>query len=595
MTNLDICEIPLSSGWFREKVLDFLSAHGLTLDASLEELVGLYDSEERLCGCAGREGNVIKCVAISEAIRGMNATALLLSPLMNRILEEGHSNILLFTKPENENLFHSQGFHTVGKAPSAIMMETDRNALKNYLQELRQLAEGRPEPIGVIVMNVNPLTIGHEYLIRRASANAGTLVVIPLQEHSSNMFTEEARCESLRNLARELPNVVIAPSSPYAISAATFPSYFIKDASEAARTQMILELNIFATHIAPALNATIRFVGTEPHDSLTSQYNVMMKEILPRHGITVDEIDRLCDPFGQPYSASRVRQAIKEERLGDAIRMVAPAAVPALLSEGAAYALETELDLTPKPGLVDVNSKGPHPDMSLYMMKKSISVITPYFRKMADVTFFNPQPTAEELVKIGRDAEEAMLNASGGINTHRGALFSLGICVAAAARQIAKRVVLNDMNLRAEIAVIAEALPASKGIAPDSNGRKAITQYNIKGAHKNACEAYPQLFDEWLPAYTRMRKEGEGHALYKLLLLIISSLEDTNVYHRAGAEGAEFARKSAKECLDDFSMQKLESLDREFTEKNISTGGAADMLALTIFIYSLLHTTQDIN
>ncbi|MBD5217297.1 MAG: GNAT family N-acetyltransferase [Bacteroidales bacterium] len=585
----ELREIPLSSGWFRRKAADFLEARGLALDANLDTLFGLYDAEDRLCGCAGRDGNVIKCVAVDESLRGMNATSLLISPLINEILEDGESDVLVFTKPENRAIFESMGFHLVGEAPVAIMMESDPEGIASHCRRLSALTAGKPGPVGVILLNANPLTRGHEYLIRRAADSCATLVLIPLAANKNSKFSEEARTEALRRLTESIPSAILAPASPYSISAATFPSYFIKDPSEAARNQMVLELNIFTNHLAPAIGAKVRFVGTEPSDALTSQYNALMKETLPKHGITVDEIDRLCDKHGQPYSASRVRQAIDEERLGDALQMIAPEAVPALLAEAASQALLTELDLTPKPGLVDRGNSGPHKDMTPFMMEKSIRTLTPYFRRMADVTFFNPQPTAAELVAIGNEAEKDMLSVSGGVNTHRGALFSLGIAVAAAARLIAKRVLLNDMNLRAEIAVIAEALPASKGEVRESNGQEVIRKYHIKGAHKNACEAYPQLFDEWLPEYTRMRREGISHPLHRLLLLIIASLEDSNAYHRAGSEGADFAHKAARECLDNFSEENLERLDREFTQRNISAGGAADMLALTIFIYSLLN------
>lgn len=587
--NLDIRPIPLSSGWFRKKVKDFLEKSGLTLDDGLDIMLGVYDEEDNLVGCAGHQDNVIKCVAIDESLRGLNITPRLISPLIDSILNKGFRNVMLFTKPENKQMFASLGFHIVGEAPKAVMMETDPDGIAGYCRTLSSLINDVPRPIGVIIINANPLTKGHLYLINHASSKCGTLVIIPLADNKHNMFSEKDRTEIIRNSTSSFKNIIIAPSSQYTISSAVFPSYFLKSLSEAAETQMMLDLNIFSSHIANALDASIRFVGSEPKDILTLNYNTMMHNILPKKGISIDEIDRLTDTHGQPYSASRVRQAIEEQRLGDALSMVAPAAIPALLAEAAAQALRQELLLAPKPGLVDPLSNGPHSDMSVTMMLKSIEVITPYLRQFADVTYFNPQPSAASLVEIGKDGEQAMLNASHGINTHRGALFSLGIAVAAAARLIAKRVLLNDINLQAEIALIAEALPASKGIVENSNGQNVIKRFSVKGAHRNACEAYPQLFEKWLPAYRRLKDNNDPDATLKLLLLIISSLQDTNVYHRAGVEGAEFARETASSILADFSIEKVKEADEQFSKRNISTGGAADMLALTLFIYSLLN------
>lgn len=583
--------LPLSSAWFRKKTEEFLLRHGLRLDDVPEIMLGLYDCEDHLVGCAGLDINVIKYVAISEELRGMNATSTLLSPLVAEAHKAGYDNIFLFTKPENENVFRGLGFHTVGSTPKALMMETDAHGIDRYCHTISALAEGRPDPVGVVVINANPLTKGHLHLLRHAADNCATLVVIPLAENILNTFRESDRIAMIQRALDDIPNAIIAPPGPYAISSATFPSYFIKRKDEAAEIQMRLELDIFCRKLAPALRATVRFVGSENTDLLTRQYNEIMKETLPKYGISLDEIDRLTDEDGRPYSASAVRKNIREDRLRRALSISAPQAVPAVLAEGAAHALKRELELTPKPGLVDLQGNDSHPDMNVDIMRRSIDAIRPYFRKMADVTYFETQPKAAQLTEIGREAEEDMMRASGGINTHRGALFSLGITVASAARIIAKRAALNEENLRLEIAVIAEALPASKGITTDSNGRRAISEYHIKGAHACACEAYPLLFDSWLPKYRSMRENADPNADIKLLLLIISQLDDTNVYHRAGREGAEFAHNEAAALLEYFSEEGVIEMKKRFAEKNISCGGAADMFALTIFIFSLLNTT----
>ena len=114
----------------------------------------------------------------------------------------------------------------------------------------------------------------------------------------------------------------VVEGSDYQISAATFPTYFLKDLSDAAETQMRLDIDLFGRHIAPALGARVRFVGTEPSDPLTARYNALMKELLPKYGVDVVEIPRLtlagastssasrnAGPVGEPVEAPALRQA----------------------------------------------------------------------------------------------------------------------------------------------------------------------------------------------------------------------------------------------------------------------------------------------
>ena len=120
----------------------------------------------------------------------------------------------------------------------------------------------------------------------------------------------------------------------------------------------------------------------------------------------------------------------------------------------------------------------------------------------------------------------------------------------------------------------------------DTHGKKVIEKHNIKGALNSAIDGYTLLFDEWLPFYRKHR--NEEYSLIKLLLFIMTNLDDTNIYYRKGEEVVAHVKQQAQEILDDFSIDRVEKLNKEFVKENISPGGAADMLSLTLFIDSII-------
>ena len=175
-----------------------------------------------------------------------------------------------------------------------------------------------------------------------------------------------------------------------------------------------------------------------------------------------------------------------------------------------------------------------------------------------------------------------MLQATGGVNTHRGALFALGLMVIASAHLAHQSLPVTCEALSRSIAAIAS------GFQPvaDSHGGKAAQAFNAKGALLMAKGGYESLFGEWLPFYRST--DGEHRAL-KTLLHIMASLDDTNVLHRCGPEIALQVKQKAQQALEHFSVEVLQEMNRQFIEQNISPGGAADMLALTVLADSITN------
>lgn len=614
----------------RQRIEAFLKRNALRFD-DMHYYAAVTDDDGEMIAGGGLKGNVIKCVAVDDAHKGEAIANTLISHLIAHANEEGHSNVKLFTKPKNRQLFESLSFRLLAEAPEAVLMETGIGGINNMVEQLKKIKEegevckennqeckkeektnlnittpqhlnpSTPQPLttttplrGVVVMNCNPFTLGHRYLIEQAAKQVERLFVMVVREDCS-LFAYAERKAMVEQGVAHLENVTVIDGSEYVISQATFPTYFLKRLDDAADTQMLLDLDLFRRHIAPALGATVRFVGTEPTDQLTRRYNELMHEVLT----DVREISRL-EKEGNAVSASRVRKAMEQGDMSTIRQLVPPTTLPYIIAHLATQALQAELDTTPKPGLVDKDNNGAHRDMDYALMQRSIDTLHPYFVKLALLGCADALPTHTSIRDIGIEAERAMLSATNGVNTHKGALFSMGLAVVAAAheeRKIAanEEQILKERNGGEDVLVsLQTTIKALAASFPDTNGThgskaKLLSKGTtaIKGALDNAREGYEMLFAEWLPFYIERRKEHDAHTLHKTLLRIMCDLDDTNVIYRTDLATAKEVKQEARALLDNFTEAALKDMDRRYTARNISPGGAADMLSLTIFIGSI--------
>ena len=599
-----ISEAPLSLNSVRRRVEAFLAANGLRL-APLDRYVVVTrdeDGDEILAG-GGLDGNVIKCVAVSESARSEGLMNILVSRLIAIAREEGRDSVKAFTKPENEGIFKSLGFALIASSPNAILMENGRGGLPEYKKYLASLA--RPGRNGAIVMNANPFTKGHRYLVEQAASLVDNLYVIVVREDRSR-FPYAERKAMIEAGCAGLDNVVVCEGSDYAISAATFPTYFLKKLDDATDTQIALDLDLFVNHIAKPLGVTVRFAGSEPEDALTRRYNELMAEILPGTSVAVVRQDHQPDPElvegsavrqarrpidfveiprleqnGKPLSATSLRRALDKGNLKEAMEYIPESSIPYLVADLAERALRLELDTTPKPGLVDRRDNGAHKDMDYALMSKSISALRPYLTRLAVESAKDIDPA--KIKEIGIEAEKAMLKATSGVNTHKGALFCIGLSVAAASNLASATGSVEAYSFKELVSRAASEIPSARG----THGAEAKRSFKAVGALENARAAYPELFTDWLPYYLSL--EGDPFRCHKTLLHIMTTLDDTNILHRRGAEGLAHAEAEAARLLEDFSESGLSSLNKDFIRENISPGGSADMLSLTIFIESIIN------
>ncbi len=305
-----------------------LQARGLSVPTGEGTILGAFEGD-RLVGTGSLIGSVIQGVAVEPELEGEGVAVSLISSLISRAVSLGMGHLFLFTKPSEERSFVHMGFSPVASVEGASLLEWGRPGIEDFCSGLRAMAPGRP--CGAVVVNCNPFTLGHRWLIERASQGAEEVFVMVVEEDRS-VFPFADRFKLVKDGVADLSNVTVIPSGPYVISSATFPTYFTKG-GEASSVHASLDLTIFATKIAPPLGVVRRFVGSEPICPLTGVYNSIMKETLPPLGIEVVELQRI-ESGEQVVSASLVRDLLSRGEM-EQVRKLVPDVTWAYLVERA--------------------------------------------------------------------------------------------------------------------------------------------------------------------------------------------------------------------------------------------------------------------
>ncbi len=301
-----ICAAPTQSR-HTEKVIAFLQSEGLSFESDVEYTATMLDDSGNIAATGSIAGNIFKCFAVSEQFRGEGLTATIATELFKYAHERNIPNLFLFTKPENEVLFAPVGFTVIAQAQKAILMESSKGAVERFSASLPRV---KGQSIGAVVANCNPFTLGHRHLIEYAAAHCDWLYLFILSQQGSE-FSPETRFELAKQGTAHIPNITVCQTGNYMVSAATFPSYFLKKSDDTAVVQASLDLDLFGKYFAKPLNINKRFVGTEPLSPVTAVYNTQMHRILPEYGVQVVEIPRI-ESGGQPISASRVRDLLQK-------------------------------------------------------------------------------------------------------------------------------------------------------------------------------------------------------------------------------------------------------------------------------------------
>ena len=257
----------------------------------------------------------------------------------------------------------------------------------------------------------------------------------------------------------------------------------------------------------------------------------------------------------------------------------------------AAECLRLEVNTHPKPGLVSHIDAGAHRDMDAQLLYHSADTLAPFFAELA--TAGTVGAGLDRLREIGIAAERAMLAATGGVNTHRGAIFGLGLMAAAAG--------FRDSNgicgpLGRIVATLWGRSIASMPAVPESHGAGAARRYGAGGARKEAALGFPSVYGVAIPALTVGRRLTGGDAeaaRVQACLALIAAVGDTNLLHRGGLDGLAFAQRVAGAFLAAGGVgqprwrRKALRIHEMFVARNLSPGGCADLLAMALFAHTL--------
>lgn len=329
-------------------VTALLNVEGIRLDANLDYTCGMYDDEMNIIATGSCFGNTLRCLAVSSEHQGEGLMNQIISHLIEVQFERGNTHLFLYTKCSSAKFFGDLGFYEIARIDGQIVfMENRRTGFKNYLKKLKESSalqlqtltkdtsantatlqsdNALPDTstadrkIAALVMNANPFTLGHQYLVEKAARENDLLHLFIVSEDAS-LVPFKVRKQLVMEGTAHLDNICYHDSGPYIISNATFPSYFQKDENAVIESHAMLDLTIF-TEIAQTLGINRRYVGEEPTSLVTGIYNNIMSEKLPENGIECIIVPRKTDGK-KAISASTVRQAIKDNDV-DTLKKLVP-------------------------------------------------------------------------------------------------------------------------------------------------------------------------------------------------------------------------------------------------------------------------------
>ena len=284
-----------------------LQREGIRRDGNLDYICAMFDEDYKVIGTGSCFGNTLRCFAVSSDHQGEGLLNQIITHLIEVQYARGNLHLFLYTKVKSAKFFGDLGFYEIARVEDTLVfMENRRDGFGSYLRNLEKTKTGGKS--AALVMNANPFTLGHQYLVETAAAACDTLHLFVVSEDAS-LVPFAVRKRLVAEGVAHLPNVILHDSGPYIISNATFPSYFLKDEPAVISGHASLDLAVF-TKSAKALNITARYVGEEPTSQVTGLYNQIMQEQLPKAGMECIVVPRK-EVNGKAISASTVRQCLQ--------------------------------------------------------------------------------------------------------------------------------------------------------------------------------------------------------------------------------------------------------------------------------------------
>lgn len=313
MYGYDIEKINLKDEKQVQEVREFLNGFDLKMDNNIDYTV-VVRSNDKIKATCSKGKNVFKCFAVSPELQGEGISAKLITTLNDKLFEEGIYHSFIFTKPKNKDIFYSMNYKLIYEVENVALFENGMYDIDKYLDKLAKKYDiDDITEKSAMVMNCNPFTLGHRYLIEMAAGNSKEVLVFIVEEDKS-LFPFKDRYELVKEGVKDLENVKVIPGGEYIISSATFPSYFLRKEDEILEAYTRIDAGIFGKYFCAKFNITNRFVGEEPYCNVTKAYNKALKEILQVLGVKLNVLQRKSSN-GIKISASKVRELIKDDKI----------------------------------------------------------------------------------------------------------------------------------------------------------------------------------------------------------------------------------------------------------------------------------------
>lgn len=325
-----------SSSGDREEWLALLAREGIRSENTIQDVFGIYE-EDRLIATGARFQNIIKCIAIDDSHQGTSVFNELITGLHNEVIQGGYDSCYVYTKQSARKAFTYVGFQEIQHVDETLyFMENAVGGFPRYLEQLNK-SKVSGENVAAIVMNANPFTKGHLYLVTKASQENDAVHLFVLSEDLSE-FSAGDRMELVKKGTAHLSNVFVHPTSYYMVSAATFPSYFLQEDDDITAIQSRLDAKIFRENIAPVLGITARYVGSEPYSRATNIYNQSMEQEF-EGGLQLKIFDRI-ETHEDVISASKVRKLLAQGKIEEAQDFVPPTTYEFFFTPQGQHAIE---------------------------------------------------------------------------------------------------------------------------------------------------------------------------------------------------------------------------------------------------------------
>lgn len=319
MSDYFISKVYQSDKRGNSQVEKLLLSEGIRRDRNLDYTCAMYDDNMNIIATGSCFRNTLRCMAVSHEHQGEGLMNEIVSHLVQYEYEHKINHLFLYTKCNSAKFFGDLGFYEIVKVDEQVVfMENRKTGFSDYLADLANTRrEGKN--IAAIVLNANPFTFGHLYLLEKSASENDYVHVFMVSEDAS-LIPFSVRRQLIIEGTIHLHNLIYHDTGSYIISSATFPSYFQKDDNAVIESHANLDLEVFVK-IARTLGINARYVGDEPKSLVTGIYNRIMSAKLPEHGIKCIIVPRKTEG-GEVISASNVRQAIKEGRIEDIKRLV---------------------------------------------------------------------------------------------------------------------------------------------------------------------------------------------------------------------------------------------------------------------------------